>query len=187
MTVSARALGAALIPAIVAADQLSKWAITEKVLRPLSEEGGMPVPLAAWLAQAPERLGPANRPLLPFFDFNMVWNPGISFGFLTSGPVQGPMVLTVLSLLICVFFGIWLVRSAYRFEAAALALVIGGAIGNIIDRLRFGAVADFFHVFYGSWSFPAFNVADSAITVGVAMLLIHGLFLSNDKQVQGKE
>lgn len=175
--------GFALIPALVVADQLSKWWITEHVLRPAAALGE-PVALGQWLAAAPEKLPAVTVPLLPVFDLSMVWNRGVSFGMLSSDHASGPLFLTVVSLLISVVFAFWLYKSTSKFEAAGLAMVIGGALGNIIDRARFGAVADFFHAFYGTWSFPAFNIADACITIGVIMVLIHGLFLSKDN---GKE
>ncbi len=176
-------LGLALVPALVVADQVSKWWITEHVLRPAADMGE-PATLGAWLAAAPERLPPVTVPMFPVFDLSMVWNKGVSFGMLASDHASGPMLLTVVSLVICVLFGFWLYKSVSKFEAVGLAMVIGGAIGNIIDRMRFGAVADFFHAFYGTWSFPAFNIADACITIGVILVLIHGLFLSKDN---GKE
>jgi signal peptidase II len=76
---------------------------------------------------------------------------------------------------------VWLWRALRSIPAAALGLVIGGALGNVVDRIRFGAVFDFLDVHVAGWHWPAFNVADSAISVGVAVLLIDSLFQNPDK------
>jgi signal peptidase II len=85
--------------------------------------------------------------------------------------------LTILALVISAVLATWLMKSTSKFESISLGLIIGGAIGNVIDRLRFGAVADFFDVYVGQYHWPAFNIADASICIGVALLLIHGLFL----------
>jgi signal peptidase II len=113
--------------------------------------------------------------LTPFFDLVLVWNKGISYGlFQQEGPF-GQWALMVLKLLAVGLLWIWLARSEMRLTAAALGLIIGGAIGNAIDRLAYGAVADFFffHVNTATWSFNwyVFNIADVAIVAGVAGLL----------------
>ncbi len=114
--------------------------------------------------------------VLPFFNLVTVWNYGISFGLFNSDSRIGGAVFVVLAAVIVVGLLLWLRRVASAQTAAALGLVIGGALGNIVDRLRFGAVFDFldFHAF--GWHWPAFNLADSAITVGAAALLIETLF-----------
>ncbi|MES1201143.1 MAG: signal peptidase II [Pseudomonadota bacterium] len=113
------------------------------------------------------------------FHLSMVWNQGVSFGMLRADGDVGRWLLVLMSFVIAGLFGWWL-RSAQRpLTAWALGLVIGGALGNVIDRIRFGAVADFLN-FGDFWiSFPwVFNVADAGITVGAALLLldffIHG-------------
>lgn len=114
--------------------------------------------------------------VLPFFNLVTVWNYGISFGLFNSDSGFGGVIFIVLALAIVVGLLIWLRRVASARTGLALGLVIGGAVGNIIDRIHFGAVFDFvdFHAF--GWHWPAFNLADSAITVGVAALLIETLF-----------
>jgi len=104
----------------------------------------------------------------------MTWNHGISFGLL-SGQAM-PYLLIALALAMVAMLVIWLVRDQRTSAALWLGLVIGGALGNVLDRLRLGAVADFIDVHIGVWHWPAFNVADSAITIGVALILIDGLF-----------
>ena len=113
-----------------------------------------------------------------FFNFVLVWNRGVSFGMFGSHSHWGPILLTGLALVISVVLLVWLRRVETRLVATAIGLVLGGALGNVIDRLRFEAVVDFldFHVLGYHW--PAFNVADSAISVGVGLLLYDALFES---------
>lgn len=104
----------------------------------------------------------------------MVWNRGVSFGLFRADQDLTRWLLTAFSLVVAVILAIWARRADRRLLAVALGLVIGGAVGNAIDRMRFGAVADFIDVsqLYFPW---VFNVADSGITVGVALLLLDSL------------
>jgi signal peptidase II len=113
----------------------------------------------------------------PFFNLVRVWNTGVSFGLFGSAGPGAPWVLSGLALAVVVGLGVWLFRTDAKLVAAGLGLVIGGALGNVIDRVRFGAVFDFldFHAFGVHW--PAFNLADAAIVVGAALLLVDGLLL----------
>ena len=110
-----------------------------------------------------------------FFNLAPAWNRGVSFGLLAHGSTWAPWLLAALAVAIAAFLLRWLSRAETPWVAVALGLVLGGAVGNAIDRLRFGAVADFldFHAF--GWHFWAFNLADSAITVGAAGLLLSSL------------
>ena len=113
--------------------------------------------------------------VLPFFNLVMVWNPGVSYGlFPASGP-WGTAVLAVFSVVAVGALGWWLWNSTRRGLAIGLGLVIGGALGNLIDRLVHGKVADFFHFYVHHYDWYVFNVADCAITVGVAALLYDAL------------
>ncbi len=106
-----------------------------------------------------------------FFNLVMVWNHGVSFGLFAADDDSRRWLLIAVALAICAVL-CWLVwRQADRFQALAYGMIIGGAIGNVIDRIRFGAVADFFDVHLYGYHWPAFNIADSAIVIGVAMLL----------------
>lgn len=113
--------------------------------------------------------------VLPFFNLVTVWNYGVSFGMLTNDSRIGPLLFVAVALAIVVALFTWLRRAATRMVAIALGMVIGGAIGNVIDRLTYGAVFDFldFHAF--GWHWPAFNLADSGISIGVILLLADGL------------
>jgi len=118
---------------------------------------------------------PGGIRLTPFFNLVMVWNRGVSFGLLSGDAPSRVLLLVALALGIIIWLGFWLWRTSYRFTAVALGLVIGGAFGNIVDRLRFGAVADFFDFHFAGWHWPAFNIADSSIVIGVALLVLDSL------------
>ena len=144
---------------IIVADQLSKWWIMVEVMNP-----------------------PRVIPLLAVGDWGlntvMAWNTGVSFSMLRG---TGPYLLSALAVAVSVGLVIWLARLSSRLPAYAVGLIIGGALGNVIDRLRFGAVFDFIDFYVGEWHWPAFNLADSAITVGVVLLLFDALFQSPDR------
>jgi signal peptidase II len=161
---------------IVVLDQLSKWWMLEGVFRPALGLGD-PMRLMDWLLNAPARLTYVSLPVLPVLNFTMVWNEGISFGLLSSG---GWGLLTIISLVIAVLFFIWMIMSGNLYEKLALAMIVGGALGNVFDRVRFGAVADFIDFYYKNVHFPAFNVADASISLGVVVLLIQGLFFAKN-------
>ena len=116
-------------------------------------------------------------PVVPgFFNITHIQNPGGAFGFLAqqSPVVRGLIFLLMSFLAVCLIF--WFYRktpSTHRFLAIGFALIFGGAIGNLIDRLRFGRVVDFLDFYVGAWHWPAFNVADSAISIGIAIFLLH--------------
>jgi signal peptidase II len=115
--------------------------------------------------------------LLPIFRFVWVENHGISMGFLTANSVAERWLLVLLTAAIAVAVVFWLWREHNRLDAAALGLVLGGALGNITDRVRLGYVADFLDLHFGDMHpFLVFNVADAAITVGVLLLVLRALF-----------
>lgn len=111
--------------------------------------------------------------VLPFFSFTLLHNPGAAFSFLADAGGWQRWFFTAIALFVSVVITVWLRRlpAEEKWQAAALALILGGALGNVIDRLRFGYVVDFLDFYYQQWHWPAFNIADSAITVGVAILL----------------
>jgi signal peptidase II len=167
----------ALIIDLILIDQLSKWAVSELFIRKAIDPEVESIGLLSWIWDAPERLGQAQIEILPFFNLVMVWNKGISFGMFNRETDYGPYILIVLALIVSAWFTAWLVKSRNTIQSIGLAMVVGGAIGNVIDRFRFGAVMDFldFHILGHHW--PAFNVADSSIVLGVIVLMIHALFL----------
>ena len=112
-------------------------------------------------------------------NWTLAFNPGAAFSFLAGEDGWQRWLFTALAIGVSAMLAFWLSRMPrgdWR-NAAAFALIIGGALGNLIDRLRFGHVTDFVQVYWGAWSFPAFNVADSAISVGAVMLVLFGFFL----------
>lgn len=123
--------------------------------------------------------------LLPIFSLSMVWNRGVSFGLLADQADIARWLLVVFSLVVAAAL-IWWARKAERLiTALALGLIVGGAVGNAIDRARFGAVADFLD--FSGLGFPwVFNVADSGITVGVILLLLEG-FLPRRRRIGARE
>jgi signal peptidase II len=141
----------AIAAAIVLADQVTKWAVLANF--------------------APGE----RRELTAFFNMVLVFNKGAAFSLLASAPGWQTPLLAGFALVAAVVVSVLIWRSpGRRLFCAALTLVLGGAIGNVIDRLRYGHVVDFldFHAF--GWHWPAFNVADSAITVGAVVLIIDG-------------
>jgi signal peptidase II len=146
--------GVSLMVAVVIGDQLSKW----------------------WLYEYLVAEGRRMVEVLPFVNLVAVWNYGVSFGMFNSGSTTASWIFIGLALVIVAVLAVWVYRAARVVPAAALGLVIGGAFGNVLDRVRFGAVFDFLDIHVAGWHWPAFNVADSAISVGVAVLFIDSLF-----------
>jgi signal peptidase II len=139
--------------------------------------------LKLWLLYGFDLPGRGRVELGPFVDLVLAWNTGISYGlFQDLGPF-GQWALFALKVVAVVLLGIWLARTTSRLSAVALGLIIGGAIGNAIDRPVHGAVMDFvlFHVTAATWSFQwfVFNLADAAIVAGVVGLLYESLFAAD--------
>ncbi len=109
-----------------------------------------------------------------FFNLVLTWNRGVSFGLLYHQHDYMPYVLSAVAFIICAWLGRWLLRVENLMVALALGLVLGGAIGNVVDRLRFGAVVDFLDFHVANWHWPSFNLADTCIVVGVGLLLLDG-------------
>jgi len=124
----------------------------------------------AWVLNA-FHLG-ESLPVTDFFNLVLVFNSGAAFSFLSDAGGWQKWFFIVLALAVSVWL-VWEIRrhTAERLLPLAFALVLGGALGNVIDRLRFGAVVDFLDFHVAGWHWPAFNVADSAITIGVVLLL----------------
>jgi signal peptidase II len=116
-------------------------------------------------------------PVWPSFNLTLMHNRGAAFSFLSDASGWQRWFFTVIALAVSAGLIVWLRRldGSQRWLAVALALVIGGALGNVWDRLTLGYVVDFIQVYYDKWYWPAFNVADSAISVGAAMLLIDAM------------
>jgi signal peptidase II len=113
--------------------------------------------------------------VLPVLNFTMVWNRGVTFGLLNGFGGWSYLALAGVAFAVVVALGIWLRRAESRVVAMALGAIVGGALSNVIDRLRYGAVVDFIQAHLGAWSWYVFNVADAAIVCGVATLLLDSL------------
>jgi signal peptidase II len=135
---------------VLLADQASKWAILSPI-------------------DLPQR---GRIVLAPVLNLAMVWNRGVTFGLLTGFGGWGHLLLSGLAICVVVALGVWLRRAESPLAATALGAIAGGAIGNVIDRLRFGAVVDFIDAHWGDWHWYVFNVADAAIVCGVIALVV---------------
>lgn len=145
---------------VIGLDQLSKWWIVET------------------FAEYEVRV------IWPVFNLTLVYNTGAAFSFLAgAGGWQRGFFITV-AVLVTLVMLVWLgrLRADERLVGWGLALVIGGAVGNLIDRVRLGKVVDFLQWHWQEWYWPSFNIADSAITVGVVLLLFDGLFLAGRRE-----
>ena len=142
--------------AVIALDQLSKW----------------------WAIHALQPMG-VPHPVIPgFLNWTLAFNTGAAFSFLADGAGWQRWFFVVLAVAISAVLVAWLGRTPRRDwrTALPLAFIIGGAIGNLVDRLHASQVTDFIHVYFRQWNYPVFNLADCAITVGAVMLVVFGLF-----------
>lgn len=147
-----------LAAGVIVLDQLSKWVVLAKL-------------------QFGETLYVA-----PFWNWVLTYNPGAAFSFLADQPGWQRWFFSILAIGVSAWIALMLRRHAgERLLASALALIMGGALGNVIDRIRFGAVVDFVQWHAAGYYFPAFNVADSAITIGAVLLVWEQLFLAKGK------
>lgn len=145
--------GLILAVAVLLLDQLTKWVILSQVMTP-----------------------PRIIDITSFFNLVLVANRGVSFGLLSSDSAWTQPLLATFAFIVCIVLSVWLWRAPPRLLATALGLIIGGAAGNAIDRLLHGAVVDFLDFHAMGYHFPAFNVADSAISVGVVLIVLDSLF-----------
>lgn len=113
--------------------------------------------------------------LLPVLNFVLVWNHGVTFGMLNGPGAFNWAILAVIALGAVTLLGLWLWRTERLFNILAIGAIMGGATGNVIDRLRFGAVEDFIQAHLGPYAFYVFNVGDSAIVCGVIALMVESL------------
>ncbi len=146
-------LGLAVAIVVLVADQWSKWWVLHQL-------------------DLPRRL---DIPVAPFLDFTMVWNGGVTFGLFQAGAGGGHLLLGLVALAITALLVRWMHRTNRAAVAVPLGMIVGGALGNIADRLRYGAVVDFIRAHALGHSWYVFNLADACIVCGVAALLIDGL------------
>ena len=125
-----------------------------------------------WLVLARFRLGERLPVIDGFFDLVLAMNPGAAFSFLSDASGWQRYLFVVLALSVSVALVFFLRRPGHAQLHLGLALILGGAIGNVIDRIHIGQVVDFLLVYHGGWSWPAFNIADSAITIGAGLLIL---------------
>jgi signal peptidase II len=147
---NSRRVGVAIAFVIVLADQIAKVAILSR----------------------PDELAVNSTPLAPFLDLTLRWNRGISFSLFARDDPSGQTTLLVLTLAAITLLSWWLIRSRSGLSAAALGLIIGGAVGNAIDRIVHGAVVDYLDLHAFGRHFFVFNLADAAINVGVVLLMV---------------
>jgi len=171
-------IGFALIPDFIILDQLTKWLILDNVFR--LALGAEPLGIMDWIKETTQ-LPFVTLEILPFFNLTMVWNHGVSFGMFQNSSIWP---LTIAAIVISGLFSVWLAKSKSWVETISLSMIIGGALGNVIDRLHFGAVADFIDLHYAGWHYPAFNLADSFITVGIVILVAHSLFFADKEDTK---
>ncbi len=147
-----RAIGLGVAALVLLADQASK----------------------AWILDVLDLPRRGRVDLLGVLSLTMVWNHGVTFGMLQAGGA-GAAILAAAAVLVVGMLGLWLWRAERVLMAVAIGAIGGGAIGNVIDRVRFGAVVDFIHFHVGGWSWYVFNVGDAAIVCGVAVLALDSL------------
>jgi signal peptidase II len=126
---------------------------------------------------------PRRVEIAPFFDLALTWNKGVSFGLFNSYGDIGTLVLIIVSLAISLGLTIWLMRATNIYLSCGLGLIIGGAIGNLVDRFQFKAVVDFLYFHLDTFAWPAFNVADASITIGVALILFESFYKKGEYRV----
>ena len=134
-------------------DQVTKWWIINYIMQPIK-----------------------ILPITPFFNIVLTWNSGISFGIFSNQGSFSVIILSTLATLIVFFLAVWLIKAVNKKLIIGLICIIGGAIGNIIDRVYHGAVIDFLDFHIKSYHWPAFNVADSCIFIGATLIILDSLF-----------
>lgn len=134
-------------------DQVTKWWIVNYIMQPIK-----------------------ILPITPFFNIVLTWNSGISFGIFSNQGDFSVIILSTLAILIVFFLAVWLMKAENKKLIIGLICIIGGAIGNIIDRVYHGAVIDFLDFHIKSYHWPAFNVADSCIFIGATLIILDSLF-----------
>ncbi|MCX7376026.1 MAG: signal peptidase II [Alphaproteobacteria bacterium] len=159
-----RGFGIGMALAILVADQISKW----------------------WVLEVFDLPARVSVPVLPFLNLTMVWNRGITFGLLSSDSGWGAALLAAVALGVVVALTVWLWQAERMAVALALGAVAGGAVGNVIDRIAYGAVVDFLHAHAWGWSWYVFNVADAAIVCGVGLLLLDSLLAGRKDGAAGQ-
>jgi signal peptidase II len=150
-------LGLTILFLVFTLDQATKWWIVTEVMNP-----------------------PRFIPVFPSFNLVMGWNKGVSFGIFDTASPPNQWLLIGLALIIVAVLLVWLKRADSRLISTALGMIVGGALGNVMDRIHYGAVADFLDFYVGNFHWPAFNVADAGITIGVIVLVLESFFIGSE-------
>lgn len=165
------AIAISVITGTIILDQLTKGTLLYLIT------GGVPLFGGAWeIVPVPYLMAH----VCDIFNFVFTWNPGTSFSLFRTLGESAPLVIVILTGFVIGFILHYLFTRSHRYEVVPLSLIAGGAIGNLIDRIRFGAVIDFLDFHIGGWHWPAFNVADICIVIGV-MLYVLNLYLARHK------
>jgi signal peptidase II len=145
--------------------------------------------LAKWLMIGPLQLESVGQiALLPIFNLTWTENNGISLGLLNASTETGRWLLVAMTAAIAIGVAVWIVREKQRGDLIALGMILGGALGNILDRVRFGYVVDFADLHFGAFRpFLIFNVADAAISIGVVILLLRAFLQSRERPEENIE
>lgn len=154
----------AIIFGVIILDQVSKGILLYLIT------GGVPLSGPAWSVVSYPYL---MAHITDFFNIVFTWNPGTSFSLFRALGESAPLVIVIITGFIIGFILHYLFTRATRTERLPLALIAGGALGNLIDRIRFGAVVDFLDFHIGGWHYPAFNIADICIVVGVGLYILN--------------
>lgn len=150
-----RHIGWLVATLVFACDQLSKWYVTGPLALPQRD----------------------TFEILPIFRLLWVGNRGVSMGTLVANSDAQRWALTLFTAGIALFVAVWMLREKRPWDRIALGMILGGALGNILDRVRLGYVTDFLNLHFGAWSpFLVFNIADAAISIGVAFLVLRAIF-----------
>lgn len=168
-----------LIAVLAILDQFSKWWVIEVFYKPrVFESEGATLPFWQWLVTFwQNQFPPTHIEVTSFFNMVMVWNKGVSFGMFASAHEYMPFILSGSAVLLSCVLVAWMTRAVYLTTHIPLAMIVAGALSNVWDRVRFGAVADFLDFHYQDIHYPAFNIADCCIVVGVIALAVDGLFI----------
>jgi signal peptidase II len=160
---------------VILSDQLTKWLVVTQIL--VAQHNNH---FGQWLFQKADQANFVLRRMNDFLNLVLVWNPGVSFGMLQTNKNLVFYGLIAMAILVSFGFLVWLWREPKAIRGITVGLIVGGAVGNIWDRLRFNAVIDFIDIHLSEHHWPAFNIADSAITIAVVVLLIETIFFSKN-------
>lgn len=173
----AQVIGVFSILVVILLDQLSKWYVMSALVRPLRDgtDGQLVQSFWQWWKEA-DLPSFSVIQITDYFNLTVVWNRGVSFGLFSHDDPVMAYILIATAAIVSLVLLIWMVQTQRLFMTICFGAIIGGALGNIIDRVRYGAVFDFLDVHYQAYHWPSFNVADMAITVCVVLLVLESFF-----------